>query len=209
MARTNVYVDGFNLYYGALRRTPYKWLDVARLASLLLPARCHVHRIRYYTARVSGRPGNPSAPRRQEIYLRALRTIPDLTIAYGHFLASEVSMPLARPHPGGPTTVRVIKTEEKGSDVNLASQLLLDAFRGDCEVAFVISNDSDLLEPIRIVRREFGLQVGIGCPHDRPSLVLVRAADFIRPIRAGVLRVSQFPPTLSDEYGTITKPASW
>lgn len=103
----------------------------------------------------------------------------------------------------------MIKTEEKGSDVNLASHLLLDAFRGDCEVAFVISNDSDLLEPVRIARREFGIRVGFGCPYERPSQVLVRESDFIRPIRAGALRVSQFPPTLSDEHGTITKPASW
>ena len=58
MVRSNVYIDGFNLYYGALKGTSYKWLDVARLASLLLPGSCRVHRIRYYTARVSGRPGN-------------------------------------------------------------------------------------------------------------------------------------------------------
>jgi NYN domain-containing protein len=184
-------------------------LDLARLALLLLPRSCRVHRIRYYTARVSGRPGNPEGPRRQEVYFRALRTIPNLTIAYGHFLTSEVNMPLARPRRGGPATVRVIKTEEKGSDVNLASHLLLDAFRGDCEVAFVISNDSDFFEPVRIARREFGLQVGIGCPHERPSQVLLREADFIRPIRAGVLRVSQFPSTLSDEHGVFSKPASW
>lgn len=209
MARTNVYVDGFNLYYGCLRHTPYKWLDPARLAACLLPGGCHVHRVRYYTARVSGRPGNLNAPRRQETYLRALRTIPNLTIALGHFLTSEVNMPLAHPKSGGPAVARVIKTEEKGSDVNLASHLLLDAFRGDCELAFVISNDSDLLEPVRIARREFGVQVGIGCPHDRPSQVLLRQADFIRPIRAGVLRVSQLPTTLSDGHGTFTKPSSW
>ena len=78
--------------------------------------------------------------------------------------------------------MRVIKTEEKGSDVNLACHLLLDALRKDCDTAFVISNDSDLLEPIRIARREFGVQVGIGCPHKRPSYVLVQEADFVRPI---------------------------
>lgn len=209
MARANVYVDGFNLYYGCLRHTPYKWLDPAQLATLLLPQSCQVDRIRYYTARVSGRPGNPHAPRRQEIYLRALRTIPNLTIAFGHFLTSEVTMPLAHPKRCGPTVARVIKTEEKGSDVNLASHLLLDSFRGECEIAFVISNDSDLLEPVRIARREFGIQVGIGCPHERPSQVLLRQANFIRPIREGVLRVSQLPTTLSDDHGTFTKPSSW
>jgi uncharacterized LabA/DUF88 family protein len=204
-----VYVDGFNLYYGCLRHTPHKWLDLARLASLLLPRACHVHRIRYYTARVSGRPGNPNAQRRQQIYLRALLTTPNLSISYGHFLTSELNMPLADRQHGQPAMARVIKTEEKGSDVNLACHLLLDAFREECEVAFVISNDSDLVEPVRIARREFGLQVGIGCPHKHPSQMLLRESDFIRPIRRGALRVSQFPPTLSDEHGLFSKPASW
>jgi len=135
MARANVYVDGFNLYYGSVKNTPLKWLDLSRLASLLLPSGTQIHRIRYYTARASGRPADPDAPTRQQIYLRALRTIPNLTISYGHFLKWEVSMPLVKPVPGGPTTVRVIKTEEKGSDVNLACHLLLDALRKDCDTA--------------------------------------------------------------------------
>jgi len=103
----------------------------------------------------------------------------------------------------------VSKTEEKGSDVNLASHLLLDTFRNDCEVAFVFSNDSDLLEPIRIARREFGLKVGLACPHKRPSHVLVQEVDFVRTIRQGALRASQFPPTLADASGTFLKPAHW
>lgn len=56
--RTAVYVDGFNLFYGALKGTPYKWLDLAALCGMLLPAD-HVVAIHYYTARVSARPGNP------------------------------------------------------------------------------------------------------------------------------------------------------
>ena len=103
----------------------------------------------------------------------------------------------------------VIKTEEKGSDVNLASHLLLDAFRKDCEAALVISNDSDLLEPIRIVRREFGMPVGVASPHARPSQVLLKEASFFRSIRAGALRSSQFPATLADAVGSFTKPPSW
>jgi hypothetical protein len=118
-------------------------------------------------------------------------------------------MPLADPPPSGPKFVRVIKTEEKGSDVNLASHLLLDAFRKDASAAFVVSNDSDLLEPIRIVRQQFGLEVGLACPHQRPSLVLVPEVDFLRTIREGVLRASQFPTILSDAKGTFSKPPAW
>jgi hypothetical protein len=84
--------------------------------------------IKYYTARISARPGNPTAPTDQQIYLRALRTIPNLSITYGHFLTHSVSMALTGVTPT--KRVWVDKTEEKGSDVNLASHLLRDAFRG-------------------------------------------------------------------------------
>lgn len=105
--------------------------------------------------------------------------------------------------------VEVIKTEEKGSDVNLASHLLYDAFRGRFECAAIISKDSDLLEPIRIIRRELGLSVGLLNPGKKFSLALVPHVDFIKPIRRGVLMASQFPDELSDAKGTFRKPASW
>lgn len=209
MLPTNVYIDGFNLYYGCVKGTAFKWLDLARFSSKLLPAAYQPHRIYYYTARVRGLPHNPDAPTRQQIYLRALATIPNLTISYGHFLTSTIRMPLANPVPGGPATVSVIKTEEKGSDVNLASHLLLHAFRKECAAAFVISNDSDLLEPIRIVRQEFRLPVGVASPHKHPSQVLLKEASFFRSIRPGALRDSQFPQSLVDATGTFTKPTTW
>ena len=134
--------------------SPFKWLNPAKLCSQLLPSGHQIHRIRYFTARVSGTPNNPDAPTRQQIYLRALRTLPNVSISYGRFLTTKTMMPLADPSPSGPRFVRIIiKTEEKASDVNLASHLLLDAFRNDASAAFVVSNDSDLLEPIRIVRQ--------------------------------------------------------
>src|SRR3977135_1943982 len=98
MARTIVYVDGFNLYYGSLKPTPYKWLDVGRLCALMLP-QDDIVAINYYTALVSARPGNPSAPSDQQVYLRALRTIPNLSITYGHFLTHSVPMALTAWRP--------------------------------------------------------------------------------------------------------------
>lgn len=205
----NVYIDGFNLYHGCLKGTPWKWLDLSSLASRLLPPSHELQRIHYYTARVRAFPHDRDAPRRQEVYLRALRTIADLTITYGHFLTRTMRLPLAQPWPGGPKTASVIKMEEKGSDVNLASHLLLHAFRRECAAALIISNDSDLLEPIRIVRREFGLPVAVASPHRVPSRALLEEADSFRAIRTAALRASQFPPTLTDKFGTIRKPASW
>ena len=96
--RTIVYIDGFNLYYGALRGTPYKWLDLARLCRALLPSDT-IQEIKYFTARVSARPSKPTSAHDQGLYIRALRTLPNLTIKYGHFLTHTVPMYLATVTP--------------------------------------------------------------------------------------------------------------
>lgn len=117
---TIVYIDGFNFYYGALKGTKCKWLDIEALCRLMLP-KDRLVKIRYFTARVRPRPDNPHQAVRQQAYLRALKTLPLVEIHYGHFLTQRVRMPLANPKPGQSTIVEVLRTEEKGSDVNLAS----------------------------------------------------------------------------------------
>lgn len=180
--KTNVYIDGFNFYYRCVKGTPYKWLDFSKLCALLLPSRSSsINRIRYFTARVKPFPDNPDAPIRQQVYLRALSTIPNLQITYGHSLTNEVSMRLVAPPAGGSKWARVIKTEEKGSDVNIATYLLLDAFRGDCQAAMIISNDSDLVEPIRVIKTEFGIKILLVVPPRKPSAALVPLADLSKP----------------------------
>ncbi|HEY4667216.1 MAG TPA: NYN domain-containing protein [Anaerolineales bacterium] len=207
--RTYVYVDGFNLYYGAVRGTPYKWLNIRRLSELLLPGHS-VDAVKYFTARVSARKDDPQKPSRQQIYLRALRTLPGLEIVYGSFLSHDVMMLLAEPAPGAPKFAKVTKTEEKGSDVNLATHLMHDAYLRKFDSAVLVTNDSDLLEPIRIVRRELNLEVGILNPHNQnPSRVLLQHASFVKQIRAGALRASQFPDELTDSKGLFRKPRTW
>ena len=119
LIRTNVYIDGFNLYYRALRGAPYRWLDVGKLASLLLP-QPDIGRIRYFTALVVNRPGDPTQSQRQQTYLRALQTVPNLSIHYGHFLVNTKWRPLAQQPQTGPRTVKILNAEEKGSDVILS-----------------------------------------------------------------------------------------
>ena len=80
--RTQVYVDGFNLYYGALKDTPFKWLDPVKLAYQLLPAAYSVCKLKYFTARVSGIP-DAGAPARQQAYLSALATLPEVEVIRG------------------------------------------------------------------------------------------------------------------------------
>jgi hypothetical protein len=95
------------------------------------------------------------------------------------------------------------------SDVNLATHLLLDGFRRDYECAVVVSNDSDLLEPIRVVRCELGPPVGLINPHRHPSAALVSQATFIKQIRPGLLAKCQLPDTLTDANGVFHKPLVW
>ena len=206
--KTNVYIDGFNLYYGCLKGSPFKWLNPAAMAALLLPGHT-ITAIHYFTANVTARPGNPDQPIRQQTYLRALRTLPNLSIQFGYFKDHQVRMTLVAPQPGGPTTALVWRTDEKGSDVNLATQMLVDGFAGAYECAVLVTNDSDLLGPIRAVRAQLGKKVGILNPQQRPARSLHGEVDFYKQIRSGVLRLSQFPSPLTDATGAVHKPVSW
>ncbi|HVR36551.1 MAG TPA: NYN domain protein, partial [Methylomirabilota bacterium] len=80
-----VYIDAFNFYFGAVKGTPYKWLDFGKFCRLLLPNN-QIVGIRYFTARVRPLPHDPDQPTRQQIYWRALRTIPNFSLYEGHFL---------------------------------------------------------------------------------------------------------------------------
>ena len=213
MMATNVYLDGFNFYYGSLRnRWPqYKWLDIQEFSQSLLP-RHSINRVRYFTARINRTAFDAGAPIRQQLYLRALATLPKVTIHYGHFTSHDVRMPLSNPPASGPSHVSVRRTEEKGSDVNLATYLLLDCFRNDCTEAVVISNDSDLATPIRVVRDELQIPIGVINPHQRKfrSALLSQAASWtFQDINRRHFRDCQFPQTLTDAVGAFSKPPGW
>ena len=116
-----------NIYYRALKDTPLRWLDLRKLAETLFPQDT-VHRVCYFTARLDARPSNPGQAQRQLIYLRALSMLPRFEVYYGAFRSGIKRRPLADPMPGLPTHVLVRDSEEKGSDVNLATRLLVDGF---------------------------------------------------------------------------------
>jgi len=205
--KTNVYVDGFNLYFGCLKHTPYKWLNIRALCELLYPKN-QIEKIVYCTALVNPRPNNPQQRIRQETYIRALQTLPNLEVVYGTFMPSKVNMPLVNPTPGQKFAY-VHKTEEKGSDVNLATHLLIDGFRSNYQVAIVISNDSDLTLPIHVVSQELKLPVGVLNPQPKPARALLKVASFFAQIRSGPLSACQFPVTMTDVSGTFSKPTEW
>ena len=216
--RTIVYIDGFNLYYRALKGTRHKWLDVAALSRAVLPASCKVSRINYYTAHVSGRT-SLDAPRHQHAYLRALATLPDVAIHFGNFLVNHkwaglVQPPAFRPSftlppEAAPEVAYVWKTEEKGSDVNLGAHLVRDAFKGTFDLAAVLTNDTDLLEPMRIVRREVNLPVVLLTPVAKPSGSLAETASEVRHIHP-YLGPCQLPESIAvSGKKPIVKPPDW
>jgi len=204
--RTIVYVDGYNLYYRALKDTQYKWLNIKRLAEKVMEPTNQVVAVKYYTARVSGKP-DPTSPKHQQIYLDALATVPEVKVFFGNFQSHPITRPLVAPIPGLPRYVEVHHSQEKGSDVNLASHLLHDAWSGRFEVAAVISNDTDLCEPIRIVNQELNKLVGVLCPATSCSQPLRNVAKFVKHIRTADLAASQFPSSMLG--GTLVKPSDW
>ena len=207
--RTYIYVDGFNLYYGAVKGTPYKWLNIHDLCRRLLSNQNQILKIKYFTARISARSNDPDGPTRQNTYLRALGTLPDIEFFFGTFRAHNVRLPVAECLPYHVRLEQVVRTDEKGSDVNLATHLVNDAHKGEFDVGVLVTNDSDLLEAIRIVRHELNLTAGVINPHKKQSKELAQVASFTIPIRKQALASSQFPDTLTDSVGTFHKPASW
>lgn len=181
----------------------------------LLPGR-QIGRIRYFTARIKPLPHDQQAPVRQNDYLRALGTIPNLTIHFGHFVSRSQTWPvypITYPPQGGPPLMaRILRTEEKRSDVNLATMLLVDCGFDTFDEAVVVSNDSDLALPVEYAVNSFGKTAGVINPQSsgKPSGDLSKVASWTyRLINSSVLANSQFPRVVSAGNAQITKPASW
>ena len=205
--RTYIYIDGFNFYYLAVKNTNYKWLDFKSLFVKLLAPYHEINAIKYYTATVSGI-NDPQQPIRQQSYLNALQAyIPEFSVYYGSFLNSVKWMPLLTPI-NNTRFVQVTKTEEKGSDVNLAVHLVNDAWKNLYDCAIIVSNDSDLYEAIRIVKEELNKKIGlIILPNGNPSIKLLSCTNFKKAIRNNLLQNSQLPDPIPNT--NIYKPISW
>ena len=209
--RTSIYIDGFNFYYLAVKNTLYKWLDFKSLFQKILPLSHQIRAIKYYTAIVSGIQDSQQ-PVRQRTYINALeKYIPEFSVYYGNFSTHKKWMPLVIPISCW-NTVRVIKTEEKGSDVNLAVNLVNDAWKNEFDCAVIVSNDSDLKEALRIVKEELNKKIGIIMPdiiHKKAhiSKELLKFADFVERIRQGLLKNSQLPYSIPNT--NIHKPSVW
>ena len=204
-----MYIDGFNLYFGALKNTAFKWLDLEKLFQKLLGEHHQITQIKYFTARISPRANNPGSPDRQKAYLKAIEHhSPLVKIYYGHFLTNKIKVRVDKPPKGYPNYITAIDTKEKGSDVNLALHILNDAWHNRYDCAVLVSNDSDIAGALQFVKEEHQKKIGLIIPgHRHPSTVLMQYKDFMKIIRPHVLADSQLPNHIP---GTnISKPETW
>ena len=205
--RSIVYIDGFNLYYGALRGGPNKWLDLERYFTRLRPDD-ELQMVRYFTARIIG----PNSVN-QEAYLRALETLSLVTTHLGKFKTKRIVCRVPGCTYGGDR--RFPTPEEKRTDVNIAIAMLDDAYQDLCDRLVLVSGDSDLVPAVNMVKSRFPeKEVVVYVPSRNPvrgaAVELRSAADKDRDLPLALLKKSHLPSRVADNSGGwVEKPASW
>lgn len=200
--RVRVYIDGFNLYFGMKEKhwRRYYWLDPQSLGENLLQADQTLERVKYFTSRISG---PPAKRKRQSDYLEAVTTQPLVDVFYGHYLSKQKRCRSCN--------ARWQTHEEKMTDVQIAVQLLQDAYEDRFDTALVISADSDLVPPIRAVRTRFpAIQIVVAFPPKRNSVDLKKAASASFMLGRKKLADSQLPdPYVKPDGFALRRPAHW
>jgi uncharacterized LabA/DUF88 family protein len=206
--RTVFYIDGLNLYYGAVRPTPaLKWLDIARYCQLLRP-HDDIRLIRYFSALITG----PTRAN-QEVYLRALSISPLIEVVLGKFKNKTVKCGVAACATGGNKWYPM--PEEKRTDVNIAVFMVDDAYRDICDQFIIFSGDSDLVPAVSMVRQRFPKKkIIVYVPSQNPlrgaAVELRTSAHVNRTLPVLLLGRSQFPDQIPDGAGgVLARPATW
>ena len=205
ISRVIVYIDGFNLYFGLRSKgwRKYYWLDLTRLAQALIKPGQELEAVHYFTSRILPNGYNSSDIARQNTYLEALATCPQMNLHFGLF-------------KNKPQRCRACGTqwrgyEEKMTDVNIAVNLLADAFDDRFDVALLLTADSDLTTPVQQVLSRFPeKRVVVVQPPGRNSGSLCRAASGYFTIGEAKLRKAQLPPRVEREDGReLARPEHW
>jgi uncharacterized LabA/DUF88 family protein len=201
--KTIVYIDGYNLYYGlrTAYKGKYKWLDLQLLADSFLQENMELVKVKYFTAVTKS---NDQTSKRQDIFLKALAAHCDkLEIIYGKFLSKRKQCREC----GDKYTYY----EEKKTDVNIACQILHDAHLHSYDCCYIVSGDSDLVPPVKIIKQSFPKKkIIIANPPNRKSDELCKAADGFFAISKQKIKTSQLPHSVQNKTGSkLIKPKSW
>jgi len=200
--RVIAYIDGFNLYFGlkesGFRR--YYWLNLTRMIHNLLKPYQRIVEVKYFTTRISQ---PPQKVKRQSTYLEALETLSDLTIYYGHYLQ--------RPIECRKCGNRWSASEEKMTDVNIATEMIFDALNDRFDTVFLVSGDSDLVPPVKRIREQNpDKKIIVFFPPKRESYHLKNTVHNAFIIGRGTLAKSQLPEEITKSDGFILKrPQEW
>jgi uncharacterized LabA/DUF88 family protein len=199
--RVIVYVDGFNLYFGMIDAefTHCKWLDVDKLIKNYLKSNQELIEIKYFTSRITH---NPEKQKRQTTYLEALETT-KVKIIYGLYKAKNIECE----NCGHNWYV----SNEKMTDVNIATHLIIDAFQNKYDTAILISGDSDLVPPIKAVHENFPKKaISVFFPPKRHNNTVAEVAKGSQIIGRKKLIDSQFELKVIKKDGYILqKPSNW
>jgi uncharacterized LabA/DUF88 family protein len=199
--RVIVYIDGFNLYFGIKEAglEQCKWLDLQLLAINLLQANQELIEVKYFTSRVCN---NPDKQKRQTTYLEAIES-KGIKIYYGHYQSGKIECR---------TCGSVWCTyNEKMTDVNIATHIIVDAYQDKYDMAMLISGDSDLVTPIKAVHEHFkNKRVFIAFPPKRHNNSMALVAKGSMTIGRKKLIDSQLPDKIAKRDGFILKkPIEW
>ena len=226
--RTNIYIDGYNLYYGLLKHTEYKWLDIHKLFEHILKIQSpeySINRIKYFTADIKSKVAShgQAAQQAQNNYNRALELLhpEQIEIIKGYYSLDYANLPKYQKPPDKSQRVAVWRLEEKQTDVNIALNMYRDVMRGDCEQIILVSNDTDLEPALDTIRQDKGdsVQIGIIIPikkqepgksHRPANQRLSQYADWTRHhIMDEELTQSQLPLKIPTNKKPIFKPEYW
>lgn len=205
MNRVLVYIDGFNLYFGLRSKgwRKYYWLNLHALALSLLKPGQQLEGVHYFTTRIRANGHNVPDMQRQNAYLEALGAIPGIQTHFGHYLE--------KPRECLKCGAKWVGYEEKMTDVNIAVQMLADAFGDRFDTVLLVSGDSDLTTPVRMLRSTFpAKRVIMAFPPNRHSSELKQAAHGYFTIGEDKLRHSQLPAQVMRADGfVLQRPAHW
>lgn len=233
--RTRIYVDGYNLYYGCLKGTSLKWLDVLSLFEAhILPSvtatvagqRLHTVlaplSLKFFTAKILEKVAKASdSVQCQERYHAALKKHQPgrLEIIEGYYSLNSTTARLVdaqnpKAAPRDCEEATVWKVEEKQSDVNLALHAVTDVLLGGMEQVVIVTNDTDIAPAVEMLKRHTKAVVGVVVPTtDRerpPNKDLVVLADWVRThITLAELQAAQLPRVIPDPRRPVAKPDSW
>jgi len=202
MERVIAYVDGFNLYFGLRSKgwRRYYWLNIQMLAQNLLKPNQRLLLTKYFTARIAG---PPDKAQRQSVYIEALNTLGEFQVFYGKYQLN--------PRQCSQCGFQEEVPNEKMTDVNIAVQILKDAYQDEVDVALLISADSDLVPPVKAVRELFpNKRVVVASPPRRYSASLANSASSSLVIGRSKIARSLFPEDIKKADGYILRyPPLW